>query len=167
MDPGKIARVTPPVVGRKKRLMEKWDYFRRRGSLILYMRKKKEGKRRSKTRGLIVDCLELFGYYYPFLLRLDRFLFFASIDFKDSHRFGSRASGSIRPCNNDYPRGMKRGVLTWTGPVPGDRSRELQKHRIQLLISLENLSFVPDHPVSEAGSRLKHGWIVRRFQLCR
>lgn len=103
MDPGKIARVTPPVVRKEKKVNGKVGYFRRRATLILYMRK--EEKRRS--RGLIVDCLarELFGYYYyPFLSRLDRFLFFASI----VQRFPSD-SVAARPVLSGRARTIIRG----------------------------------------------------------
>lgn len=97
-----------------------------RGNLILY-----EGEKTIEK----VDC-KLFGKgiirsVFRQIDSISIFFFFQRSIVGDCpiDGFGSRASGFIRPCKNDYPRGMKRGVSTSTGPVPRGIGPEVQKHR--------------------------------------
>lgn len=115
----------------RRRLMEKWDSFggeREREGIWFYTREKR------RSRRLIVNCLarELFVRSFDRSNNSISILFFFQRSIVGDcpiDGFGSRASGFIRPCKNDYPRGMKRGVSTSTGPVPRGIGPELQKHR--------------------------------------
>lgn len=98
-----------------------------RGNLILYEEEKTIEKVDCKLfgKGIIRSVFrQIDSISILFFFRIHR-----SLEIVRSMDSVAGASGFIRPCKNDYPRGMKRGVSTSTGPVPRGIGPELQKHR--------------------------------------